>query len=145
MIIANEIIVKLKEEMTERMVIGMGYNTEPKILYGRYTWSEIKDIPTICFCDTGIDLNESMGDMGHAWLNILIYGYADHDGIDRADSIRDLAMDTVYFIYKDFSFTDDTEVISNIEILPGGEGKPVGIFTLEIRVMFDYTHSTINT
>ena len=146
MITPNEIIAALKTDMEAYIKSSLGYNTDPLIKYGIYPYTEVElTPPTVCYSDIGIELIEGFGDMGHAWLNILVYGYSDSDGIDNTNTIRNLASDVLHFIYIDFSYTDGTEIVSNVDIFGSGATQPASLFTLEIRVKYDFTHDNINT
>lgn len=142
---ANTILNQLGTDIKDKFKSTLGYKTDPLIKYGRFMWNEVQtNPPALCYCDTGITMLEILGDMGSGYIDILLYGYADYDGISDTSAIRDLALDTMYFLYNDYTYTDKTEIVSEIEIIPGGESRPVSVFTLDIRVRFDYTHSNIN-
>lgn len=141
----NDILTQLIDDLASKISTSSGYNTDPIVRHGRYTYDQMEnDLPAICVSETSIDPQGLLGGMGYGWLNILIYGYAKHDGYGYNEAIVDLALDVIKFLFIDFTHTDDTDILSAVDIYPGGKEKPVSLFTIELRVKFDWTNSTIN-
>jgi len=140
----DTIIKTFETDLIKYINTANGYNTDPLIKYGVFSQSEAPSLPMIGFADDGIILENALGGMGLGWVTMLVYGYANWGGIETNSSIRDLALDTMYFIHKDYTYTDDTIFTSKLEILPGNDSRPVSVFSVEIKVKFHYTFTTIN-
>ena len=139
----NEIITGFREDL-EKINQNNKYKTNPSIYYGVFRYNEVGHYPAICFADEGININQLFGDDGYGYINILLYGYAEHDGLEDTSNIRDLAMDSLLFLFEDFRYSDDTQIIENIDILPGGNERPVSVFSIDLKVKFDFKKQTIN-
>ena len=139
----NDIVEKLASDMEDYIKPSRGFKTEPIIYYGRYLYNEV-ELPSICFCDTGLDMERMMGEGGVAFLPITVYGYSRWDGIVDNDAIRDLATDWFVFVCKNYTYKDDV-LFDPIEIYPGGKERPVSAFIQNIRVKFDFTLTNLNS
>lgn len=145
MITVNTIIDQLKTDMEDHIKSSNDYNTDPiKVLYGTFSPTDVQEYPSLCYADTGMEFIEQMGEEGYGWVDIMVYGYSNYDGINNTNTIRELALDAVYFIYNDWTYTDNTEFSNNLVISPIGPGHPISSFTFDIRVRFDYTFANVN-
>lgn len=142
----DQALEALKTDMRDKMKIGNGYKVEPIIKYGVFAYNQVDaNYNNICFCDTELEPHEHLGRDGHWWLRVLVYGYAPYYGLEQTEELRTLAQNFLHFLLNDYTYTNETEVISTIELIPGTEGKPVSMFNTEIRVLVEYDHTTLNT
>jgi hypothetical protein len=144
MTVVDTIIDKFKTDLIDSIQTARGYNTDPMVKYGVYLQTEAPSLPFVGFADDGIEIEQLMGGMALGWITIFVYGYANWGGIETTNSIRDLALDVMYFIYNEYTYTDDTKFTSKLEILPGNDSNPVSVFSVEIKVKFHYRHTEIN-
>lgn len=142
----NTIITQLISDLETKINSSNGYNTDPVIKHGIFTHDQIEnELPVLCVVENIIGPHEMLGDHGYGWVNIFMYGYARHDGYNCNEAITSLALDALKFIMVDFTYTNDTEFMSDIQLNPGGVNLPLSLLTMEIRVKFDWTNSDINT
>ena len=107
---------------------------------GVFTFSEMINKPAIgfkCYADRvrGDEEDGTFANRADRFLHILIYGYTDTDGRgDDEESIYKLASDMEYFLYNDFTYTDDT-FVGDFDYI---QGNVVGynLFILEIRIKY---------
>lgn len=139
------IIKQIMTDMSTYINPQHGYNTTPVIRHGRYTYDQLEnELPVLCVSETAIDVNENFNGTGYGWINILIYGYARHDGYGDNETIIDLALDTYKFVNTDFTMTNDTEIMSKVDLIPGGRDIPVSLLTLDLRIKFDWSNLNLN-
>jgi hypothetical protein len=123
-----------------------GYLTEPTVKYGAFLWNEVQnELPAVCYCDTGLELEQLQGDYGRGAITYLFYGYADWDGESNTDDIRNLALDIIHFLEVDFTYASDLFDITNIEIIPGGHDRPISTFLFDCKIKFEFKNTTINS
>jgi len=144
MTVVDTIIEKFKTDMIDSIQTSRGYNTDPMVKYGVYMQTEAPSLPFVGFADDGIIIEQLMGGMALGWITIFVYGYSNWGGVESTNSIRDLALDVMYFIYNEYTYTNDTMFTSKLEILPGNDSNPVSVFSVELKVKFHYKHTEIN-
>jgi hypothetical protein len=130
MTVRNTILNTLKSEMEDYIKTSRGYNTDPvKVIRGVIIFEDVEQKPALSFwC-----FNEE-----NRFLHIYIYGFCDTDGYGDVDEIHKLLGDLEYFLYNDFTYTDDTDIGDSI-VYEGGVSDPVSEFRLEIRIRYKNT------
>jgi len=135
------ILDTLKSDLKDYVKVSRGYNTTPTtILKGSFGPDEVsKSFPVIGFDITSEEFESQMGDTGFAYVYLDIYGYTYTDGVDRIDAIRKLAHDVLYFIYNDFTYTDEVSLLEPMEY----GGFKTLMFRLPIRIRYEWTTTNI--
>lgn len=142
----NTILDKLKSDMEDKLDPGRDYSRQPTIKHGYYPLRDVEgELPAVCFACYAEELGETMSDDVMSTLYVRIYGFAESDGIDSKDDIKELAHDVIYFLYSDdWTYADDTWIISNIGYLEASPPKrPVGEFVFDIKIKHDGTYNTL--
>jgi hypothetical protein len=138
-------LVAIEDELKDKVKSSNNYNTDPTILRGFYTALDVpkEAFPAICFTIQNEQLTRTMSEAGYGIVNILFYGYSQTDGSDKVGVIRELAHDTIYFLFNEFSYRN---VLSDedldIRYFEGSTDRPSG-FTFEINIKYDFTNPTV--
>lgn len=141
----ENIFITIEDEMKAKINTSNSYSTDPTILRGFYTALTVpkEAFPVICFTPQNERLTRTMSEAGHGIVNILFYGYSQTDGVDKVGTIRELAHDTIYFLFNEFSYRSvlsDEDL--NIRYFEGSTDRPSG-FTFEINIKYDFTNSNL--
>lgn len=135
----NTILNALKTELKSSIVGSGNYLTKANtVKRGIYMFADISPKPAICFWCYRDATDGDFGGDGVRWLHIIIYGYT-----KGMDEIHDLARDVEYFLYNDFSYTEDVLITSDMVIYEGGTRNPANEFGLEFRIKYDFTTSGV--
>lgn len=139
--ILDTILDSLEEDMKKYIKISSDYRTTPTVVFrGAFGPNEVQSFPAIGFDITGEDLSIIyQNDEGLAYVELDLYGYAYSDGVDRISDVRNLAHDVLYFIYNDFTYTDNVEIVDKLEYY----GHKTLVFRLPIRISYEYDYTTI--
>lgn len=135
----NTILTALKSDMEDYIKSSRGYEMDPvEITRGIQMFEDIEMKPSICFWCYRDETDGQFASRDDRWLHIYIYGYCDTDGYGDVDDIHNLASDVEYFLYNDFSYTDDT-FVGDFTIYEGGTQDPASMFELDIKIKYSNT------
>lgn len=116
------------------------YNTNVgEILVGEYNWDDCQNKPSIVlFQDDEVIEDNLMGGKRLMQLHFFIVGYTNTDGSwDTMKNIYNLRIDIVNFLKSsDNTYTEDTVLINNISILPGGEQETAQMMRGEFVIRY---------
>lgn len=142
----NTILDKLKSDMEDKIDPAGNYSKRPIIKHGYYTESELKaDLPAVCFACLGEEFDMSISDDILVYINIRMYGYANSDGIDSKDDIKELAHDVLHFLHSsDFTYVDDQWLVSDVLYVESSPPEnTVGEFVFDIKIKYETTYTTL--
>jgi len=133
----NTILTQLKSDMLDKMHVGNGYNFTPgEIKRGIYTYEQCSIKPAIYFWCYRDEAAGAFANCEERRLHIYIYGYCDTNYVSDNKDIHDLADDLEYFLYNDFTYTDDT-ALGDAIVYESGENSTGSMFEIECRVRYE--------
>jgi len=140
----NDILNTLEDEMRDKINSGSGnYKTDPTVRRGEYMYDEVQGT-NICFMEVSQEQEVLFGENNRATINLLVYGYTPWREQDDNGNISDLAMDMIYFIENDYTYTDYVYYVPKVDIITGNKNRPKSVFTMELEIHYEYTNSNIN-
>lgn len=141
----NNILDQLKDDMEDTIDPTDDYYTKPTVRHGVFTKRDLEgSLPVVAFACYAEDLIESQSDAVASEVFVRIYGYAQSDGAGGKGNAKELAHDVLHFLFSsDWTYEDQTWIISNIAYLEPGDKKPVGSFVFDIKIRHDGTYDTL--
>ena len=135
----NDILNTLKEEMEDYIKSSRGYKSDlVEVVRGIQMFEDIEMKPVVAFWCYRDESTGQFAGRDDRFLYVYIYGYCDTDGYGDVDDIHNLAADVEYFLYNDFSYTDDT-FVGDFTIYEGGVQDPASMFELDIKIKYSNT------
>jgi len=140
----NTILDTLEDEMIDKINSGSGnYKTDPTVKRGEYLYDEVHGT-NLCFMEVSQEHEVLFGENNRATISILMYGYTPWKEPSNNGDISDLAMDVIYFIEHDYTYTDNIYYVPKVDIIPGSKNRPMSVFTMELEIHYEYSNSNIN-
>ena len=135
----NTILIALKSDMEKYIKSSREYKMDPvEVTRGIRMFEDIEMKPAICFWCYRDESTGQFAGNDRRFLYVYIYGYCDTDGYGDVDDIHNLASDVEYFLFNDFSYTDDT-LVGDFTIYEGGIRDPASFFELDIKIKYSNT------
>lgn len=132
----STILDTLKDELKEKIHRGNNYNSQiSEVKHGIYMFEDVMVTPAVFFWCYRDEAEGSFGNVEKRKLYIYMYGYLTPQSEGDLDSIYDLIDDLEYFLYNDFTYTDDT-FLGDINVYISDK---TNVFEVELQIQYDKT------
>jgi len=138
----NTILNALMTDMMDYLTPSRGYNVDlGEVKRGIYYFEDVSIKPAVCFWCYRDASEGAFNHVDKRTLYIYMYGYTDNTGVEDVDEIHNLASDVEYFLYNDFSYTNDT-FVGDVVVYESGDNASGSMFELELRITYDKITNT---
>ena len=136
------VLVELKDELENKIDGNSPYYTIlSKVVRGAVLWTDIENhMPAVWFTVTDETVDETFGTKSIGTIDLEIHGIINNKG--NTDNIHKLLKDIKYFLYNDYTKTDDLTIV-NYAIKEGGVMDMIDLGEFVVIAQLNYSYDTI--